>query len=468
MSKLIVFILHAVFVCGVALLAMTVAFSPSADAGDYFLPGPTGPIFIGGDDGAGEVGEVPGKEYSHTDWFSVYHSFGDPELDNAEDHDAFATPDPLQIVSWDGLPGPFGPLGLSSGGPNSGSDDAFDFNSDTAFQFPNGQVDALSNHTDFLFKRILSNEATLLFSMTADIDISTVLPPAGSGSSAGIVAKAHVHFEDPDPVTPALDALDVWATIEAAPAGPGPGPGVNHHVVEDLDALEIWGPDPPPHTSAGTSMVDEGYLPSGVATADGDRFSLDVDSASGTSVWAWDIPTKVVSSYIPHSAIVDAVEALFLPAGFTFDPATRDQIDVDGTMVHDPNHVPGSIGGPPGTAIWDAGDELLFTIDPVSGGSVLDPLGAPVGPAPPIDGGEIMHLVNLGPGLFSISFLSHGGHLWDTAFDVKGTFGYFYEDVDALEAVGTVDGFEIPEPSSVALFLLAIMLAGFRLKQRSA
>ena len=59
------------------------------------------------------VEKVYGKEYSHTDWFSVYHglapyAIGDPNLVNVEDHDAFATPDPLQVVSWDGLAGRIG------------------------------------------------------------------------------------------------------------------------------------------------------------------------------------------------------------------------------------------------------------------------------------------------------------------------------------------------------------------------
>lgn len=77
-------------------------------------------------------------------------------------------------------------------------------------------------------------------------------------------------------------------------------------------------------------------------------------------------------------------------------------------------------------------------------------------PAPLIDGGEIMHRVNTGGVMFAISFLAHGGHTWDTAFAVAATFGYFYEDVDALEAVGTLTGETIlPEPGSVAMLMLA-------------
>jgi len=426
-----------------------------ADAGDYYSTVPFLPtVKIGPDsEGATEVEKVYGKEYSHTDWFSVYHSLADPNLLNVEDHDAFAVPDPLQVVSWDGLPGPIG--------GNSGSVDAFDYGV-PGFNFPEGQVDALANRRDFLFRQIVRNEATLLFSVTGDIDKSSVLPPAGSGSSAGIVAKAHVHFEDPAGPD-AMSPLDVWALIEAPPAGPGPGPGVNHHVVEDLDALEVWGPEPPSHSPDNPTPVKEGYLGGfpGPNTADADRFSLDVDAASGISVWAYGITSGSVTPFIPHAEIVAAVEELFLGPGLRFDDGTRRQIDVDGTMMHDV----GAAVPDTAPALWDPGDELLFTIDPIIDGTVLDAAtGAIVGAAPPIDGGEIMHLTKIapgiGPGTFTIAFLSHGGHLWDTAFDVSGTFGYFYEDVDALEAVGTLTGdreIDTPEPASLALLGLGLM-----------
>ena len=443
-------------------------FACAAQAGDYYSAVPFLPtVSIGVDaEGATPVETVYGKEYSHTDWFSVYHglppyAIGDPNLVNVEDHDAFASPDPLQVVSWDGKPGPIG--------GNSGSVDGFDYGV-AGFNSQQGQVDALANHGDFLFRQVIRNEATLLFSVTADIDGSSVLPPAGSGSSAGIVAKAHVHFEDPAGPD-ALSPLDIWAGIEAPPAGPGAGPGVNHHVVEDLDALEVWGPEPPSHSnpSAPTPVI-EGYIGGfpGANSADADRFSLDGDSASGTSVWAYNIAGGYVTSYVPHADIVAAVEELFLGPGLRFDDETRHAIDVDGTMVQDVGDVP-----PTAAALWDPGDELLFSIDPVSGGSVLDSSGTVLGPAPPIDGGEIMHLIKtapgIGPGTFAISYLSHGGHPWDTAFDVKGTFGYYFEDIDALEAVGTLTGdidIPTPEPTSAMLALWAVALVGSVVRRR--
>ncbi len=260
-----------------------------------------------------------------------------------------AVSDPLQVVSWDGGPGPIG--------GNSGSVDAFDYGV-RGFNYPEGQIDALANRNDFLLHQIVRNEATLLFSVTADIDKSSVLPTAGSGSSTGIIAKAHVHFEDP--MGPdALSPLDTWAVIEAPPAGPGTGPGVNHHVVEDLDALEVWGPEPPSHSRPDDPpKVVEGYLGGfpGPNTADADRFSLDVDAASGISIWAYDISSTAITPYILHGEIVAAVEELFLGPELMFDDETRRHIDVDGTMapVRSPfrsSHTAGTSGTPPSTLV---------------------------------------------------------------------------------------------------------------------
>ena len=314
-------------------LILPLSYNSAALAGDYYTSVPFLPtVKIGPDSiGATRAETVYGKEYSHTNWTLAV----DPRIDNNTDHDAFGTPDPLQNVSWDGIPGPLG--------GNSGSIDAFDYGSDPSFNYRSGQVDALANRGDFLFRQVTEDTATLLFSLTADLDTSGA-------------AKAHVHYEDPA----GLDG--VWAPIEAPI---GPGPGVNHHVVEDLDALEVWGPEPPGHVDG--SPVDEGYL-GPINTADADRFSLDMDSASGISIWGWDIPTKTVFPYIPHFVIVDAVEDLLLGPDLDYDIETRHSIDVDGTMSRDS----GVIGE------WDTGDELLFTIDPLD--SPFEVTGAPAPP----------------------------------------------------------------------------------------
>ncbi|MEZ6070588.1 MAG: PEP-CTERM sorting domain-containing protein [Pirellulales bacterium] len=355
-------------------------------------------------------------------------SGGDPRLANLEDHDAFGNIDPGQVVSWDGLKGAFD--------GNSGSTNAFDFPVES---IPNGsgQVDALANHGDFLFKQVVNNEASLLFSVTGDLDSSSTLP------NGPVVAKAHIHYEDP------VGGQGVWAEIEAGTVGSGPGPGVNHHAVADLDGLEVWGPEPPSHTNPNNDPVSEGYLNNGSITADADRFSLDNDSSTGFSVFSYDVAAKSVSGYIPFFDIVTAVEKLFLGDG-SFSSETRLLVDVDATMVRDV----GEVGR------WDVGDELLFSIDPID--QPLDVTGAPL---PSIDGGEIIHLENTAAGLLP-SFLKHGGHVWDTAFDVAGTFGYYFEDIDALEAVGTLDGTEIDTPEPATLALLIFGLAALPLRRQ--
>ncbi len=78
-------------------------------------------------------------------------------------------------------------------------------------------------------------------------------------------------------------------------------------------------------------------------------------------------------------------------------------------------------------AMMTNGEMIMFSIAPIAGA---------------FDGGEIWVWDGVNPA----SFLFHGGHLWDTAFDVSGTFGLNSENINALEAVSTV-----PEPSSYLL-----------------
>jgi hypothetical protein len=63
---------------------------------------------------------------------------------------------------------------------------------------------------------------------------------------------------------------------------------------------------------------------------------------------------------------------------------------------------------------------ILFSIAPISGVA---------------DGGEIFVWDGVTSG--GATFLNHGGHLWDTAFDVQAALGTNSENVNALEAVAT-------------------------------
>jgi hypothetical protein len=399
-----------------ALLAAVVTMAPAqAWAGDFYSTVPyTGTVKLGGT-GATPADKVIGKEYSHN---RIIPTANDPNGFSFEDHDAFATPDPLQNVSWDGISIP----GL--GGGNSGSTDAFDYDHPNLANTTR-QVDAIANRGDFLFRQTLVNQSALLFSTTGDF-------------RAG--ADVHVMWEDP------TGGFGPWAVIETNSTShpPGPGPGVNHHNVFDVDGLEVWGPEPPSHTNPNADPVNEGYA-GGVNTADADRFSLDRDSASGTAVWGYDIPTGNVFPWVSHAAVVQAVESAFLPNGGVFTDEVRRLIDLDALMAQDL-----SVSTPRPVVGFAPGDELLFSIDPI--------------PQAGIDGGEILHMSFTAAGGILGVFLSHGGHLWDTAFDVRGKFGTEFEDIDVLEAVGTLTGdFEIPvpdplipEPSTWALALIAL------------
>lgn len=390
-------------------------------AGDFYSTVPyIGSVKLGGT-GATPANQVFGKEYSH----NRPSTAASPNIVSIDDHDSFGVPDPLQVVSWDGIPR----AGVPGG--NSGSTNGFDYDS-AVLGNTTRQVDAIANRGDFLFKEVIANQASLLFSTTLDIRVPG--------------PDVHIMWEDP------TGGFGPWAVIETISTShpPGPGPGVNHHDVFDVDGLEVWGPEPPSHTNPNADPVVEGYI--GAAnTADSDRFSLDIDSGSGVSVWGYDIPTSTVFAWAPHAAIVAAVEAAFLPAGALYPPEIRDMIDLDALMAQDTNIV-----GPTRSS-FGVGDELLFSIDPI--------------PQVGIDGGEIIHLVVTAAGI-SGTFLSHGGHLWDTAFDVRGKFGTEFEDIDVLEAVGTLTGdFEIPVPDPLipepSTWVLALFAFGGVMIRRS-
>jgi hypothetical protein len=75
-----------------------------------------------------------------------------------------------------------------------------------------------------------------------------------------------------------------------------------------------------------------------------------------------------------------------------------------------------------------------------------------------IDGGEIWSW-QFGQPL--AQFLNHGGHLWDTAFNVRQATGAVNENIDALEAVA------VPEPSTfLSLLTLGSLGAASTLKRK--
>jgi hypothetical protein len=142
---------------------------------------------------------------------------------------------------------------------------------------------------------------------------------------------------------------------------------------------------------------------------DTDRISL-VGDPGGVSVFA--AVGNVLTPYISQVQI----------ANFIHHPELATQIDLDALMVNDN-----------GDDLFGPGDSIVFSIEP---------LGA-------FDGGEIWVMNGDGSG----GYLFHGGHVWDTAFNVMAAFDVANENIDAIEAVS------IPEPG--AWLLTGIGLAAF-------
>ena len=157
-----------------------------------------------------DVPQVPGKEYS-----------------NRFDRNAAPapTPDNRQIIYWDG-----------AGGTANGPDFV-----EPPLPETDRQVDALANRSDVLFDAVTADSATLLFSTDDD---------------------PNIWFEHIGGYT------DIWA----------PGTGDPNDIdqagfPEDMDALEVWGPDNPDavledRLNAGEQLVDP-------VASDANRFSLD-------------------------------------------------------------------------------------------------------------------------------------------------------------------------------------------------
>jgi hypothetical protein len=177
--------------------------------------------------------------------------------------------------------------------------------------------------------------------------------------------------------------------------------------LDDVDALEMWGD---------TGLPDQ--------PGDADFYSLELDQTA--AVW-YDGGSGPVAYLFPAD-ILAAINQL----GFE---APLGGADVDALMVQDT----GSVRG-----IWDYGDAVLFSIRAANNW----------------DGGEIVYLeFGMAP-----RFLDHGGHLWDTSFEVAMGFGIptGQEDVDGLETI------PIPEPAAVGMLLCGVSLLGVLGRRRRA
>jgi hypothetical protein len=366
-------------------------------------PGGLGPLLA-------KPSVIPGKEYSH-------------DVDE-ETLAPGGIADPEQVIAWDG---------------SGGTDDGVDFSgSRGALYAPDDEVDAIANHGDHLFRQLQGSEgvkdsAHLIFSHDDMISIYT--SPLGGGvfptpflvPSAGPVAISNgniiggageLSYETAFAFTPP-STQGVWATQPAINAMPVPG---------DVDGVEVWGPEP-------------AFL------ADADKYSLNVDFFSGTSVW-----NATGTPYISHATIVAAVTSLLGPVSGVLPFPTfidgNDAINLDALMVQDiiPGDAHDTFDRDPTGA---PGDRIIFSIR-----QIVDPSD----PSGYYATGSELFVLDASTGA---SFLVHGGHVWDKAYALSDLAlpaalvnGLAVIDINAIEAISEQ---VVPEPTSAMLLLVAGM-----------
>jgi len=305
--------------------------------------------------------------------------------------------DPEQNIYWDG---------------NGGRQDTFDYSGSRAGDTdPAREVDALANHGDALFGDVIANQAALLFSTGS----TTLLLP---GDSRATVYNA----------SPAYNQLGIHEkSVLFESIGGGIGfwakpPEIDQAGVNDLDGLEVWGglADPTPDDADVYSLLGDPLI-------------------NGTRTSLWYYNGGVSNPYLDAAQIAAAINRPDIAN-------LANIIDLDGLMVSDG----GNIGQ------WDNSDAILFSVMPIDAN--LDGIITPNINGGDIDGGEIWSW-QFGQPL--AQFLNHGGHLWDTAFNVRQATGAVNENIDALEAVAT------PEPSTfLSLLTLGTLGAASTLKRK--
>ena len=293
------------------------------------------------------VADVPGKEYSNDRDHEMPSGMGDPH----------------QNIAWDGVGNAW---------------DTFDYTGSVASgPLPSSNVDAIANFYDAYFPDVTNNLVPMLVSLQTEGQVRYTTN--GAAATTGI-----------------------WATGAQMNAARNP---------DDVDGLEIWGPEVVPPVPGGPPMG---------TGDDANRFSL-ANDAGGTAVYHYDPNTHTSTTWLTAADVAFAIGRTDL----------IEFIDVDAMMNHG------------GGDRWGPGAEIMFSIAPIfdpADGSVI------------FDGGEIW-VYEFG---MPANFLFHGGVLWDTANDVRGHFGIManpnnlaLENINALEAAG-------PLPTPGTLVLLAL------------
>jgi PEP-CTERM motif len=360
---------------------------------------------------------VPSKEYSH-------------------DSDATATPSsqPEQVIVWDGL---------------GGTLDGKDFSGTRPLYAPDDDIDALANRYDALLDQVMADKAHLIFSVDDTItrygegvpSKGSYVPSAGPVPLSGgmtIGGAGELSYETAGGFS-VPSSQGTWASQASINASPYP---------TDLDALELWG----------TVVSDGDPTPAEIFTPDlkKNKYSLADDYASfdtalpgdAVSIWNYD-----GTPFVGQNAIVGVVEHLLgTPADETLDYVPL--IDVDAMMVFSQNGTSSNIFD--SSSVDGPHDLLLFSIR-----QIADPEDASGYFA---TGSEIFWLDSSG----ASGFLQHGGHLWDKSYALENLYfttneGAGVVDINALEGVAVV-----PEPSSAALVLSALVVFGWWSRRRQA
>jgi hypothetical protein len=189
-------------------------------------------------------------------------------------------------------------------------------------------------------------------------------------------------------------ATGIWATPAMINAG-----GVN-----EIDGLEVWGPE---------------------GVVDGDRYS-ELGDPSGCAVLRVGGVCMATVADIAGSINVDVI-SFDLDGLMTFEANTDFDLDPADPLFN-------SHGG--------KAPNILFSIRPTANRAGMM-----------LDGGEIWTYDTVTK---TSAFLFHGGHLWDTAFDVMGTFGVTSENVIGIEAINV--GSNVPEPGTMGLLAAGVAL----------
>lgn len=193
--------------------------------------------------------------------------------------------------------------------------------------------------------------------------------------------------------------IGTWATpLQVTHHAGDPAPeDTSVSILQNLDGLEVFGPD---------------------GVGDSDRYSLFADFLTGVSIYNAD-----GSTFLSQASLAAALTS--------FDSRFADflnLIDLDALMVNED-----------GNGVFDGSDSILFSLWPILGAAGF------------ADVGDAAYVLD---GSGAISYLFHGGHLWDN--------GWLGLNVDALEAAAG-----IPEPASMALLLGGLAGIGAMTRRRA-